>query len=84
MSVVPKAGVSEITGRGGSDTRWFMCQSCSRVFSIRFVVLACLKCGSSRTCIVGQSGEQKLVHYRCEDCGYASSRALGDEEGPAK
>jgi len=29
------SGVTDITARSG-DTRWFLCQSCSRVFSIRF------------------------------------------------
>ena len=34
-----KSGVKEITGSGGSDTRWFTCQSCKRVFSIRCELL---------------------------------------------
>jgi len=37
---------------------------------------ACIRCGSQRTRIVGQSGTPPLIHRRCEDCGHLSSQAV--------
>jgi len=30
------SGVKEMTGSDGSNTRWFHCQSCKRVFFVHF------------------------------------------------
>ena len=38
----------------------------------------CVKCGSPRTRIIGQSGEPPLVHYRCEGCECVFSHPLDE------